>query len=216
MLNKKDFIELEYTAKISEGGMVFATTDEKTAKENGIFAKEEKYSPVILCLGEGYLLQGLENKLIGKEEGKEYSFNLEPEEAFGKKSASMVHLVSTKKFRESNIAPMPGLQVNIDGVIGIVKTVSGGRTMVDFNHPLSGKKIEYSVKVLRKVADDKEKLKAYLRMVHIGSEPDVKEGNASIELPFDVGGNVKEKLSEKIREVIPSIKSISFTKKESK
>ena len=43
--------------------------------------------------------------------------------------------------------PIPSLPVNIDNLNGIIRTVSGGRVIVDFNHPLSGRVLSYNVKV---------------------------------------------------------------------
>ncbi|EFK97351.1 peptidylprolyl isomerase FKBP-type, partial [sediment metagenome] len=48
---------------------------------------------------------------------------------------------------KDSIRPMPGLPVNIDGMYGIIRTVAGGRVIVDFNHPLSGKEIVYNSKL---------------------------------------------------------------------
>jgi len=56
--------------------------------------------------------------------------------------------------------PIPGIMFNFDGRIGKVLTVSGGRVMVDFNNPIAGKEVVYKIKVLRKVEDLNEKIKA--------------------------------------------------------
>ena len=150
MIKKNDFIEIEYTGKTKDEQMVFDTTDEKLAKEEEIFQKGAQYGSAVICIGQGQIIEGLDNKLVDKEEGKDYTIDLQPEEAFGKKSAKLIQLVPTRKFKESEVMPQPGLQVQIDGMNGIIKTVSGGRTLVDFNHPLSGKIIEYDVKIIKK------------------------------------------------------------------
>ena len=46
-------------------------------------------------------------------------------------------------FKKQNIIPYLGLQVNIDGILGIIRTVTPGRAIIDFNHPLSGKNLIY-------------------------------------------------------------------------
>ena len=51
------------------------------------------------------------------------------------------------------------MQLNIDGVVGTVKTVTGGRTLVDFNHPLSGRELVYEVQVKKVVTDTQQKVK---------------------------------------------------------
>ena len=169
-IKEKDFVELEYTAKIKDGNTVFDTTDEKLAKENKIYCKKQEnkydskmpYGPVKICIGTGSILKGLEDSLVGKEPGKSYTIELSAENAFGKKNAKMLKIVNTNVFRKSNIDPMPGLQVNIDGIPGTIKSVTGGRTIVDFNHPLSGKEIVYDVKINRIITDEKEKINAFV------------------------------------------------------
>jgi peptidylprolyl isomerase len=65
-----------------------------------------------------------------------------------------------KIFREHNISPIPGSSLNFDGRIAKVLSVSGGRVIVDFNSPLAGKKVIYEIKILRKIEDINEKIKA--------------------------------------------------------
>ncbi len=214
MIQKNDFIEIEYTARTKDEGIIFDTTDEKLAKEQGFLQKNAVYGPAVICVGQKQVIAGLDDKIIGKELNKEYTIELSPEEAFGKKDAKLVQLIPTNKFKKHNIVPQPGLQVEIDNLNGIIKTVSGGRTLVDFNHPLSGKEIEYTIKILKKIDDDTEKLKGYLK-VSLGIElsASVKEGKASIEMPFELQKEMQDHLAGKIKEIIPTIKDITFTTK---
>jgi FKBP-type peptidyl-prolyl cis-trans isomerase SlyD len=218
MLQKNDFIEIEYTAKTKNDGIIFDTTDEKIAKENKLDQENTPYGPIIICIGQNQVIAGLDKDLEGKEAGKEYTITLQPEDAFGKKSAKLVQLIGTRKFIEQQIAPQPGLQVNIDGMMVTIKTVSGGRVLVDFNHPLSGKVIEYSLKINRKVEDDLEKLKGYLKLGTGIKEikAEIKEGKARVELPMELEKEIKEDLSRHIIEIIPSIKEIDFVREEKK
>lgn len=218
MIKKNDFIEIEYTGKTKDEQMVFDTTDEKLAKEEEIFQKGAQYGSAVICIGQGQIIEGLDNKLVDKEEGKDYTIDLQPEEAFGKKSAKLIQLVPTRKFKESEVMPQPGLQVQIDGMNGIIKTVSGGRTLVDFNHPLSGKIIEYDVKIIKKVTDDKVKLVGYLKLA-LGIK-DVKasviDGIATVTTNVELPKEPMEELSKTIKEIIPTLKEIIFKKEEKK
>src|SRR3989344_3461307 len=75
----------------------------------------------------------------------------------GKKYPKLLQLISMSQFRKQKINPYPGLPVNIDNLMGVVRTISPGRVIVDFNHPLAGKHILYKIKILMKVEDLKEK-----------------------------------------------------------
>lgn len=208
---KNDFVEIDYTGRIKEDSTVFDTTEEKVAKENGLYSKGSDYSPIIICIGENRILKWLEEQLIGKEIGKEYTFEISPENAFGRKDPKLIQLIPISRFRQQNIEPVPGLQLNIDGVFCVVKTVSGGRCLVDFNHPLAGKELIYTVKVNRIVEDDSEKLKSLIKM-HTqikDAEIEIKEGNATISLKGSVPQD-HEQLKKTVERTIPSIKNINF------
>jgi len=139
-IKQKDFIEIDYTGKVKEDNVIFDTTDEKAAKENDIHNEEMTYGPVIICVGEKHVIKGLDDWIAGKEIG-EYDVDLKPEDAFGKKDAKLLKLIPTNVFLKQQISPMPGLQVNMDGVVGTIRSVSGGRIFVDFNHPLDRKSV---------------------------------------------------------------------------
>ena len=209
MIKKHDFIEVDYTVIIKEGNIVFDTTSEKIAKKENIFSKNAKYKPVIICVGEHQVPEGLDESFIAKD-NEEYQVTLHPEKAFGKKNPKLLHLMSQTSFRKQNIAPYPGLQMNIDGMIGIVRTVTPGRVIVDFNHQLAGKEIIYKVKILRKVEDKKEKLDSILEFYVKDFESEIKDKEAVItaKIPEELHEIIKKKISS----LINSIEKITIKK----
>ena len=154
-LQKKDFIEIEFTGKTKEGEIFDSNITEDLKKTN--FNIEAK--PFIYALGEGMFLEGVDNFLIIKEIGK-YQIELNPENAFGKRNPKFIQMVPIKVFHEQKMNPMPGHIFNFDGKIGKVITVSGGRVLIDFNNPLAGKDVVYELKILRKIDKIEEKVKA--------------------------------------------------------
>lgn len=210
-LKKKDFIEIDYTGRLKEDNSVFDTTSEQVAKDEKIHNPETKYSPQIICLGENQIVKGLEDNLVGKEVG-EYKFEIKMEDAFGKKDAKLIQLVPTKKFLDNKIQPMPGLVLNIDGMIGTVKTVSGGRTIVDFNHPLSGKDVVYDVNIKRLVTDTNEKTKMILNWIGLKeSKFEIKENELTIKTLEEIPKDVKTHFESKIKELL-ELKKVEFVK----
>ncbi|MDD5417978.1 MAG: peptidylprolyl isomerase [Candidatus Nanoarchaeia archaeon] len=194
MIKKGDFIKIEYTARLKENGFVFDTTNEKLAKETGIFNEKTKYGPIVIVAGAGYTLKGLDKSFEGKKETDSYTILIKPEDAFGKRSSNLIKLIPMSVFKKNDIMPVPGLTVNTDGVAGVVRSVSGGRVIVDFNHPFAGKDVEYDVNIEGVVKDTVEKLKSLL-IFH--TNPDEK----SIEIEIS-----KEKA--KIKMKTPMIKPI--------
>ena len=111
--------------------------------------------------------------------------------------------------------PFPGLQVDVNGKIGVVKTVSGGRVMLDFNHPLAGREVEYAYTIKRIVTDSKEKIQSFFKMYfNANPDVDVTEGNALVHM--DIPPKFAEEMEKKIRERIPELKKVEFRIPEAK
>lgn len=201
-IKKKDFVELEYTGKLKEEGIVFDTTNEKIAKEHNIFSEQAVYGAMIICVGEGHVLKGIDKSLEGKDTGK-YTVELKPEGAFGKKNAKLIKLISTQKFKDQKINPVPGLQVNIDGIIGTIRSVSGGRTLIDFNHPLSGKELIYEINIKRVVGNEQEKVKSILKNLLGIKDVEVKIENEKALIIFEkaLPEQTQKKLEDTIKEL---------------
>ena len=215
VIKNNDFVEVEYTGRLKDLNKVFDTTSREEAEKEGILNEKSEYKPVVVCIGEKQIVKGIDQFLIGKETGKEYVIELGPQDAFGKKSASLIQIIPAKKFLEQNINPIAGLQVNIDGVIGTIKNVSGGRTLVDFNHPLSGREVVYKIKVNMIVEDEKKKIQSFLANVLGINENEFKiefdGGKATLELKEETPKQFEEELSKKLKEIIPSLKELLFT-----
>ena len=131
MIKKNDVIEINYTAKLAEDNQIFDTTEEQVAKDNNLYSEEVKgqFKPLILCVGQGQVIQGLDNSFIGKKSGDNFSIDITSEQGFGKKDPKLIQLVSMSKFKKEKIRPMVGMQVNIDDSQGIIRSVSGGRVV---------------------------------------------------------------------------------------
>jgi len=211
-INKKDFIEIEYTGRLQDNNILFDTTDKALAEKENLHNPKMEYGPITICVGEHHILKGIDDFIIGKEIGKEYALALDPENAFGKKNPKLLKIIPASIFKKQKINPMPGLSVNIDGVYGIIKTVTGGRTIVDFNHPLAGRGIIYTLKVKRIVSDTKEKAHSLLKMLFNVNNIELKVENDNLEIEVNKipPKELEEELNKKIKELIPEIKNISY------
>jgi FKBP-type peptidyl-prolyl cis-trans isomerase 2 len=214
-----DFVELDYTGVLKELGAVFDTTSEATAKKEGIHDPKMTYGPVSICIGEGQILQGLDASLEGLEIGTEKEITLPPDQAFGKKDGKLMKLVPTGAFKKQGVNPVPGLQVNIDGAIGTIRTVTGGRTVVDFNHPFAGKEVIYKVNIKRIITDQKEKVMALVELAlnqkKDSIDIDIKEGKATITVKKDFPEQLLTILKQRTTKLLPEIKEVEFKTPES-
>ncbi|MEM1601238.1 MAG: hypothetical protein QW339_04620 [Sulfolobales archaeon] len=78
--------------------------------------------------------------------------------------------------------------VEIGGQLGTIRSVSGGRVVVDFNHPLAGKTLTYSFKVVKKLEDGVEKVKYLVKRYVKGIKVDdirveLNQDRVVVELP---------------------------------
>ena len=154
---QKDFIEIEFTGKVKDGEVFDSNIKEELEKINA----NAQAKPFVFCLGEDMFLKAIDDFLINKEIGK-YEIELSPEKAFGKRNPNLIQLIPMKVFKEQKLGPIPGAMFNFDGRPAKILTVSGGRVMADFNNPLAGKTVIYSINVKRKVDDLNEKIKALI------------------------------------------------------
>ena len=128
---------------------------------NTLFDFSEK--PRIIPLGSGLLHDFVEKALEKVKPGKVYKFEFE--KPFGDRREDKIKLVPLVEFTKRNIKPFPGLIVNIDGKRGIIRSVSGGRVTVDFNHPLAGKDLYYEIEVIREVNNLEDKIKGLIEFL---------------------------------------------------
>ena len=212
-IKKHDFIKIEYTGKLVDG-RVFDTTRKDVAEKNHLHSKDKTFGPVTICVGEHQVIPGFDEELIGKEISKEYSITVPMVKAFGKKDVKKVQLVPLATFKEHKLNPHPGLQVDFDGKIGTVMRVSGGRVMVNFNHPLSGRDLVYQFTITEKVKDQKDKISSFianiLQMDKRFITVEVTEKKATVTVPFDMPGPLNDAISKKLTEVLPEISEITF------
>jgi len=158
-IEKGDFIKVSYTGEI--GGKIFDTTNEDIAKSADIFNAGAAYGPVIIKVGSGHVVAGLDDDFIGKEIGSEYSVDVSPQKAFGDREETLIESVSIAKFKEP---PSIGGQVQLEGREGIAINKIGRRVIVDFNHPLSGKTVHYAYTIHEMVELPEEQVKGLIRL----------------------------------------------------
>ena len=204
-----DFVQVDYTGKIVDGNVIFDTTIESVARQNNLYANGTRYRPVEICVGKKHIVAGIDKNLVGRETGKEYTFTVSPEDGFGQKNPKLIQLISTDKFRKQGINPIPGLQVNIDGVIGVVRTVSGGRTVVDFNHPLAGKNLEYHVTIKKILASAEEKVDAALKLLGIKAGKKLVGDTLTLTMP-ELPKQIQENIAKTLADLVKDIKKVSF------
>jgi len=202
-VKKGQFIEIDYTARVNQSGEVFDTTiKENTANPN---VSPDKVKSVILCVGEGMILKGLDKEFEGKEIGKQYSVILKPKDAFGERKANLIKIIPLNVFKSKGVMPYPGLVLNMDGMIARISAVSGGRVITDFNNPLSGKDITYEFIIRKIIINEMEKLNC-LVAYFLKEDPkkaikEIKDKKAVIETRIKWPDKFIEEISKKVNDL---------------
>ncbi|ADV65572.1 peptidylprolyl isomerase FKBP-type [Desulfurococcus mucosus DSM 2162] len=159
-LSKGDFILVEYNVRVKETNTLLDTTDAELAKKENIYEEGKVYGPTLIILGRGWLNESVEEELLKHDVGSEVEVEVPPEKAFGERSPDKVKTFSLREFQRRGLSVSVGDVVEVEGRQGVVKNISGGRVTIDFNHPLAGKTLVFKVKIVGKLEDTVEKLKA--------------------------------------------------------
>ena len=107
--------------------------------------------PVSFVMGDGSLLPGFERRLIGMRAGDEAEFRIPPEEGVGEPQDDNIQFISRADFDDN--APLePGMLFTFADaaggeVPGMIAEVDDEQVTVDFNHPLSGRTIQFKVRI---------------------------------------------------------------------
>ncbi|MBV5317717.1 MAG: peptidylprolyl isomerase [Desulfobulbaceae bacterium] len=134
-----DTVSVSYTAALPSGEVI------ESAPEN---------KPITLVIGSGRILKAVEASLMGMKPGQTKTVHILPEDAYGPYYKALVHEVSRANFA-GRIDPKPGMILSLtiekDGmqqqVPATVLATNSETVTVDYNHPLAGKTISYTVKL---------------------------------------------------------------------
>jgi FKBP-type peptidyl-prolyl cis-trans isomerase 2 len=207
--SKGDVVQITFVGRL-EDGSVFDLNDTALAKKEGL--QGHFHEKTVICVGHGDVVPGLDNALVDLELKKKIEVTVQPEEGFGKRNAELFKMIPLSKFKEHKIQPQPGLQLNIDNNTGIIKSVSGGRVMVDFNHPLAGKVLKYEVTITRKVEDIGEQVQGFLEMAFHMHGVRVEEKEGAVTVKFELPEQLQKIVEETLKKRNAKIQSVSFKK----
>lgn len=210
-IKKGDFVEIDFVGRVKASNAIFDTSIEAEAKKAGMYNEKETYKPLVICVGEGHILQGIDKFVESKELG-EYELDVPAAEAFGKRDPRLIQLTTLAKFKSQNMMPMPGLQVVIDGAPAVIRSVNGGRVIIDFNHPLAGRDLHYKIKITREVTKPEEKLAGMLWvLMHIrDAAVELKDGDAVVKIKRKLPDVLAKEFEKQAKKLISELKSVSF------
>lgn len=147
-----DQVSLEYVGRLDDG-VVFDTSREEVADEVGITAEQpdREFTPLTVEVGSGRIIEGLEEALIGLEEGETETVTIPPEKAYGEPQDDHVQEYEAAGFNQmlQGHQATEGMHVRTeDGTLGEVVHVDDEAVRVDFNHELAGETLTFEVEIV--------------------------------------------------------------------
>lgn len=208
-----EFIKIDYIGRIKESGEIFDVTDEKIAKENKVYNPRTKYGSVPVIIGNNMILLALENEIKKMKVGEKKTIELEAKDAFGERDIRLIKIISESQFKNQDMTPLPGLNVELNGIRGRILSVNAGRVKVDFNHPLSGKGLIYEVEIKELLEKPEDKI-ASIFQYYTATNPKsvvVKEEAATVELApkTQFPAEAREKIAAEVKKWT-NIKKVKF------
>jgi peptidylprolyl isomerase len=220
VLQKGDFILIEYTAKVKETNEVFDTTNEETAKKEHLHKEGEIYEPKLIVVGEGWMLKPLDESFATMKLSKAATVEISPDKAFGARDPEKIKRVPLKQLTAKGITPAIGMRVEYGGKNASIRSIGAGRVLLDFNPPLAGKTLVYDVTVQKKLKTKEEKIAALIhRRIPIAEAAKFKlaleENAVTVEMPEETfyleGVQVaKRGVAMDVQKFFPEVTAVKF------
>ncbi|NMH58945.1 FKBP-type peptidyl-prolyl cis-trans isomerase [Alteromonas ponticola] len=146
---------------IASGNVV--TLHYQVSSDDGTVLDSSKdKNPLTVLLGQRFLIEGLEEALMGKNEGDKFNVHIEPEKGYGKRSEQLVQKVPLNMFEGVDVEVGMSFRATTEQGEQSVMIVEKGDdyAVVDGNHPLADVPLNFDVEVV-KIREATEEEKAH-------------------------------------------------------
>jgi FKBP-type peptidyl-prolyl cis-trans isomerase SlyD len=140
-------VSLDYTLRLDDGEVIDTSAGEQ---------------PLEFLQGRGQIIPGLEQELYGMLVGDEKEVVVAPADGYGDRDPDAYQLVSRDVFPEDmDLEPGMGLRMRDSSghtLNAYVDDIQSDGVLLDFNHPLAGETLHFSIKVADLRAASSEEL----------------------------------------------------------
>lgn len=121
-------------------------------EDGTVFDSSEGREPLRFTLGEGRVIKGFEDAVIGMEPGDTKTISIPPGEAYGERRDDLVIEVEKDRLPDE-LDPQVGQQLQLHQVSSqpvpvVVAAVSEETITVDANHPLAGRTLVFDLELV--------------------------------------------------------------------
>lgn len=137
MINNSSKVTLHFSLALDNGDLVDSTFDK---------------APATFVMGDGSLLPGFEEQLLGLFPSDKKTAVIEPAKAFGARNPENIQQFKRKDFAD-DAQMKPGTMFSFadaagNELPGVLDRLEGDKVFIDFNHPLAGRNITFTVEII--------------------------------------------------------------------
>lgn len=132
-----DRVKIEYTGTLDDGTVFDSNVDQGSLLEFEV--------------GGGQVIKGFDDAILGMQEGEEKQFSISPADAYGDHDPTLIQKVPKEVFPPDAELALgllfeAGLPTG-EKVPAMVTAIEEGIVVVDLNHPLAGKRLNFKIKL---------------------------------------------------------------------
>ncbi len=133
MIKDGSKVSIEYTLTLDDGSKVDTNVGQ---------------DPLVYTQGEGEIIPGLEKAMVGLGAGDTKSVRVEAKDGYGESSPDALKEIDAEQVPED--ARQEGAMLTAQGHAAPIRVseIRGDKIILDFNHPLAGKDLNFAVKIL--------------------------------------------------------------------
>ena len=136
-INMNSLVLMHYSIALTNGDVIESSFDDE---------------PVEITMGHGDVSEGMELALYGLKQGDTQTLTLTAEQGFGIRDDNNINMMPLSDF-PGELKPEVGNSYsfetpNGEEIPGTITKIEGDQAEVDFNHPLSGQEIVFTVNIL--------------------------------------------------------------------
>ena len=136
-INMHSLVLMHYSIELTNGSIIESSFDD---------------DPVEITMGNDDITDGMELAIYGLKEGDSQTLMLTPEQGFGLRDEDNIHDMPLSDFPD-DLLPETGRSYSFESpdgsdIPGTVVSLKDNTAEIDFNHPLAGHEIVFTVKIL--------------------------------------------------------------------
>jgi FKBP-type peptidyl-prolyl cis-trans isomerase 2 len=163
VVEEGSLIYVDYIGRTKNDGKVFDLTIEEVAKNEGLYRDDDRYEPILVSVGSNWLLEAIEEELIGMKVDQTKTIDIPPERGAGKRDPSLIKMIAKAKLEKQGARIAIGEKITFGREQGVITQILGRTARVDFNPPMAGKTLTFDVTVKGIVSAPDEKVFAVLK-----------------------------------------------------